>query len=191
MEPRRSSDGKHRDRIREKKMSEVLRKGFFRNKLFRKILFSNPYLRFAARFIVAFVFILAAAEKISDPGAFAESIANYRILPEFSHNIAAILLPWLELFCGVLLLCGISVRENTVILALLLAVFILMIASAMIRGLDINCGCFGSHLDEKAGYRKIAENLLLLLLCLYSYLAYEDDSEAFNISKISQNRLQV
>ena len=77
-----------------------------------KNIFNNKYLLLIFRVIVSFVFIYAGIEKISDPAGFSDAINNYRILPLFLVNFFAIMLPWIELFAGVLLLFGISVKEN-------------------------------------------------------------------------------
>lgn len=129
-----------------------------------KKVFSNQYFLLIIRIIIAMVFIYAGAEKISDPKGFSQSIYNYRILPIETINILAITLPWLELISGILLLFGISVKENAAIIGTLLLVFIIAVALSMIRGLDIDCGCFGK--GNTVGWRKIGENSLMLIICV-------------------------
>ncbi|MBI5661087.1 MAG: DoxX family membrane protein [Ignavibacterium album] len=129
-----------------------------------KKVFSNQYFLLIIRIIIAMVFIYAGAEKISDPKGFSQSIYNYRILPIETINILAITLPWLELISGILLLFGISVKENAAIIGTLLLVFIIAVALSMIRGLDIDCGCFGK--GNMVGWRKIGENSLMLIICV-------------------------
>ncbi|MGQ9643529.1 MAG: MauE/DoxX family redox-associated membrane protein [Ignavibacterium sp.] len=127
-------------------------------------IFSNENFLFLIRLVIALVFIYAGAEKISDPKSFSQAIYNYRLFPSEVINIFAITIPWLELISGILLLFGICVRENSAIIGTLLFVFIVLILISMIRGLDINCGCFGK--GSPVGWKKIGENLLLLILCL-------------------------
>lgn len=129
-----------------------------------KKIFSNEYFLLTARIIIAFVFIYAGAEKISDPKSFSQAIYNYRLFPSEIINIFAITIPWIELISGILLLFGICVKENSAIIGTLLFVFIVLILISMIRGLDINCGCFGK--GSPVGWKKIGENLLMLILCL-------------------------
>ena len=57
----------------------------------------------AAR-IVGLVFVAASLYKIASPAEFARIIDNYRILPGIMVNLAAVVMPWLELFAGALLL---------------------------------------------------------------------------------------
>ncbi len=125
---------------------------------------NNDYLLLVARIILGFVFILAAVSKTADPEGFAQAIANYKLLPDFLINIAAIILPWIELSAGLLLLFGISVKENSAILSGLLIIFIAAIFISLLRGLDIECGCFGTVDGSKVGLQKILENVGLLFL---------------------------
>lgn len=129
-----------------------------------KKLFSNKYLLLLLRFILGFVFIYAGIEKTIEPGAFANSISNYKLIPEIFVNIIAITLPWIELITGILLIFGISVKENAMIISALLFLFIVMIAISLMRGLSIDCGCFGTVGGAKIGMYKIIENILLLAI---------------------------
>jgi uncharacterized membrane protein YphA (DoxX/SURF4 family) len=115
--------------------------------------------------LVGLVFIYASIEKISSPAYFAGTIQNYQIIPDSMLNIVAITLPWLELVCGVLLLAGVWHRSAAFIISLLMIVFIIAILSAILRGLDIECGCFGS--GTSADWTRIIEDLFLLAFSLH------------------------
>lgn len=147
-----------------------------------KKIFSNQYFLLAGRVFISIVFIYAGAIKISDPIAFSQAIYNYRLLPIETINFFAITLPWLELISGILLLFGISVKENASIIGTLLLVFIIAVSVSMIRGLDIDCGCFGK--GNPIGWRKIAENTLMLIVCL-SLIAF--DSKMFSLNSKNPN----
>jgi uncharacterized membrane protein YphA (DoxX/SURF4 family) len=125
---------------------------------------NNKYLLLTIRLFFGFVFIYASVTKISDPEGFAQAIYNYKLLPLFLVNILAIILPWIELTTGILLLFGVSVKENSAILNGLLVIFIIAIIISLFRGLDINCGCFGTVDGAKVGLQKILENIGLLIL---------------------------
>ena len=126
-------------------------------------LLGNKYFLLAIRIVLGLVFIFAAIFKASEPELFARSIANYKLLPIFLVNIFAIILPWIELCAGLLLIFGVSVKENSAILSGLLSVFILAIIISLTRGLDIECGCFGTVDGAKVGVQKILENIGLLI----------------------------
>ena len=141
---------------------------------------SNKYFLITVRIILGFVFIFAAVSKASEPEEFARAIANYKLLPIFLINILAITLPWIELCAGILLVFGISVKENSAVLSGLLLVFIIAIAISLARGLNIDCGCFGTVGETKVGIQKLLENFGLLLL---GVILIRFDSKFLSLSK--------
>jgi uncharacterized membrane protein YphA (DoxX/SURF4 family) len=133
--------------------------------MINKIL-SNKYFLIIARLFLGFVFVFAAITKISDAEGFSQAIYNYKLLPLAFINFLAIILPWIELCAGVLLIFGVSVRENSAIFFSLLLIFIIAIAISLFRGLDISCGCFGTTGGQRVGLLKILENIGLLIISL-------------------------
>lgn len=129
-----------------------------------KKLISNKYLLFLCRIIIGLIFIFAGAEKINDPLSFSDSILNYKLFPLVFANSIAIIIPWIEITTGLLLVLGISVKENAAIVCSFLLIFTILVAITAIRGLNIDCGCFGGDYSQKAGLSKIIENILLLIL---------------------------
>ncbi len=122
------------------------------------------------RWFLAVVFIYAALGKIADPAAFAEQIDHYRLLPWPAVATAAMVLPWLELLCGLLLIGGRWIQGASLWLIVLNAVFIVAIASAMVRGLDIDCGCFSlPGQASQVSLHRIVEDLFFLLIAVLSF----------------------
>lgn len=82
--------------------------------------------------------------KILDPASFATEIHNYQLFPELAPVLAAAL-PAVEITLGVALILGTRrwVRAGALGAAGLLAVFTLAVASVVVRGINISCGCFG------------------------------------------------
>lgn len=140
----------------------------------------NKYLLLCIRIFLGFIFVLAAITKVTDPNLFAQSIFNYKLLPDFTINFFAIAFPWIELVAGVLLIFGVSVKENSAILSSLLLVFIIAIIISVARGLDIDCGCFGTVDGAKVGLVKILENVGLLIL---GVILIKFDSNFLSLSK--------
>jgi uncharacterized membrane protein YphA (DoxX/SURF4 family) len=113
----------------------------------KKIL-SNKYFLLAIRLLLGVVFIYASIDKIAKPEGFAQAIYNYRMMPHVAINLMAIVMPWLELICGILIVIGIFVRGSALLIGFMLLVFVIAISFALVRGLDISCGCFrveGGH----------------------------------------------
>ena len=130
---------------------------------------SNKYLILLSRLVLGFIFVYAAVEKISDPSGFVDSIYNYKIFPLFIINIAAVILPWIELAAGLLLIFGITIKENVLIINSFLVVFIILITISLFRGLDIECGCFGTTNGDAVNLQRIVEDFILLLLGIQIY----------------------
>ena len=126
------------------------------------------YLISFTRIYLALVFILSGLDKINGLDAFAQSIENYRIIPLAFINIIAIIVPWLELVAGGLLLLGFYIKENSTIIITLLLVFTIAIISAVLRNLDIDCGCQGTFDGQKVGIIKIVENTSLMVVSILS-----------------------
>lgn len=102
----------------------------------------NDYVTMFSRLLVGVVFIVASLYKIADSGAFAKSIWYYHLVPGHYINLIAIVLPWLEIFCGVALILGIFYRGSVLWTNVLTIVFIAALASTIARNLSIDCGCF-------------------------------------------------
>jgi len=123
------------------------------------------------RWVLALIFIYAAAGKILDPAGFVNNIDNYRMLPYFAISVMAVILPWIEVLCGLLLIFEKWLRGASLILIVLNAVFIFAISSALARGLDIDCGCFTLlEAGAKVGLLRIAEDIVLLSMSLWIFV---------------------
>jgi putative oxidoreductase len=128
----------------------------------------NKYILLAFRLVVGGVFIWAGVSKIIDPLEFAQNISNYRVFPPVISFFLALILPWIEAICGVFLILGIFRSASALLLSGLLAVFLVLVTVTVLRGIDIDCGCFG-HLSRKVDYILILEDGVLLFFSLNIY----------------------
>ena len=103
------------------------------------------------RLSLAGVFLYAGFLKGRDPVAFAGQVAAYQILPYAFNYLVAAMLPFVELLCGVLLLLNRRVRPALLVLFSLNTVFMLALFSLLLRGIDIDCGCFHPAGEEEVG----------------------------------------
>jgi len=101
-------------------------------------------LLFWVRLLVGAIFLAASIDKILDPGAFAQVVYNYQILPDSLINVTAIVLPSLELVLGSLLILGRWLPGTVVLANLLFLAFFSSLLFNLARGLDVHCGCFSS-----------------------------------------------
>lgn len=128
---------------------------------------------FAARVLLGAIFVYASWDKIAQPTAFADAIANYQILPAAWINPAALLLPWIELICGASLISGVLTRGGAVIVTFLLVVFTAAVGYSAYRGLDIHCGCFTTGSDVPSNlYIDLLRDLVLLALAVMVLIYY-------------------
>lgn len=102
-----------------------------------------PVIALICRLVLGGIFFYAGMEKIIAPQDFVIAIYNYRLLPDWSINMLAVILPWLEVFLATGLISGICVRGASFLSALLFLIFVLALTINLLRGLDISCGCFG------------------------------------------------
>ena len=89
------------------------------------------------------LFLYSAVAKINDPGVFADSVERYQMLPGFLLGIFALTMPMLELLAGLALLFTKWQREASLLISFMLTMFIIALTQALVRGLEISCGCFG------------------------------------------------
>lgn len=125
-------------------------------------LLSHPRVVRVCQIAVGALFAVASLSKIGDLRAFALQVHNFRLAPIWSENLIAMTLPWIELTAALALLLGFRARGAAWIVATLLAGFTLGVAAAMARGLDFECGCFGTADHTRVGAVKLVENLLML-----------------------------
>ncbi len=118
---------------------------------------SSPWLTIRVQFVLAAVFVVAAVGKIADPPGFAHEVHNYALLPGFAINALAIVLPWLELVCGLALFVGLARRSAARILGLLLVVFVIALGINLLRGRPVDCGCFGTSKVERTTSERLRD----------------------------------
>ncbi len=94
------------------------------------------------RLILGSLFLVAGLQKIGEPAAFARSIANYRLISGELVTWSAVLVPWLEILIGSSLLLGWLTRISAMTATALSLGFALFTGSALVRGLNVDCGCF-------------------------------------------------
>ena len=150
-------------------------------------------IQFLSRAILGYIFLYASIDKIIDPISFSSNIDNYHISPISLNNLAALIIPWVELIIGFVFICGAFIllielysdvkfaqiekyiKASSIISILLLIFFIFIISQAYYRGIDLHCGCFkGESLLQSIDLRqnmlkRIIEDILFLGLAIIVY----------------------
>ena len=119
--------------------------------------------------VLGVVFIIASIDKIVSPDAFAANVQAYGLVPYALVNITALVIPWLELVCGVFLLGGVRLQSSSAILSALLSMFIIAMIIALVRELKIDCGCFGKEHATPVSWMRVLEDVGLLILGVHCY----------------------
>ena len=143
-------------------------KGRRKYRTVRGVLFS-PYLSLVSRLVLGGVFLYAGVSKVFDPGGLAASIRSYGLgLPEWFVTLSAYALPPFEVLLGLYLLVGLFTRTSAWVTNGMMILFIVALAQGALRGLQIDCGCFGSASSDEASslWVDILRDLGLLTLGL-------------------------
>jgi len=148
----------------------------------------NKYLTLFFRIVVGAIFLWASFDKIIEPGKFARDISNYHIVPIGLENTIALILPWLEFFIGTGLIIGVMVDGSIIISSVLLITFNIMIAQAMARGFNIDCGC-GLKEGQLVGFEKLIENFIFILFSYFVYVRKEKFLEFHQL--ISSHQVEI
>jgi uncharacterized membrane protein YphA (DoxX/SURF4 family) len=116
----------------------------------------------AAQLLAGILLAWTALAKLGDIPALARDVHNFRLVPVVTEHLLAIVLPWIELIAGLSLLLGIRARAGAVVATSLMFVFTAAVVLAMARGLNIECGCFGTAGAWRVGPAKLVENMAIL-----------------------------
>lgn len=110
-----------------------------------KVVFEKfaPWIGLVARLTLGGVLLLAGYLKLDELDKSQMAVRAYEMLPVSLANLIGIVLPFAEIFMGILLILGAATRLMGFMSALLMLVFVVGISQAWARGLSIDCGCFG------------------------------------------------
>lgn len=127
----------------------------------------NDLLTMLSRLVIGIMFIYASWYKIIEPASFAKSIWFYHLVPGYLINLMAVILPWLELLAGLALILGIFYEGAKIWSALMMVVFIVALTSTIVRGIDIDCGCFkASHGATGSAWKSLVFDLAAMLFII-------------------------
>lgn len=120
-----------------------------------------------ARWVLGAVLIWAGAAKVGHPEALASAIAGFRLLPGVVVAPLAVVLPYFELLLGLYLIAGLFTRVAGWVATVQFVLYAGAIASAVLRGIPANCGCFGPGDAAVADWPHVAFDLALAAVALF------------------------
>ena len=110
------------------------------------------------------MFLYSAWSKVQDPWMFQTIVDDYRLLPSNMTALFAVTIPLVELLVGAMFILTKWTREAAFATTVILMMFLVALAQAQVRGLDISCGCFGETEGETHSVlRAIVRDLLLFM----------------------------
>ena len=115
----------------------------------------------ACRVVLGALFLWAAATKVPDLAAFAQDVANYRLLPPAAVPYVAAALVGIEILVGLALVTGYAARAGGLVAAGMLVAFVAGLSQALLRGIDLRCGCFGG--EDAATWGTVVRDLAMLV----------------------------
>lgn len=138
-----------------------------------------------ARVMLGGIFLISGLAKISDPVRFLFTLRDFRLFPGGVESFLAVYIPWLEFILGLALLLGLLSRTAFLMLAALNFGFIIAIGSVIVRGIEVDCGCFGLladmlHLPDMADWKAIVRNTIFIVMSL---AAARSDLSAWSLEK--------
>jgi uncharacterized membrane protein YphA (DoxX/SURF4 family) len=119
------------------------------------------------RVLLGGLLLAAGALKVGHPAELASSIAAFRLLPPALTGPLAVALPFVELLVGAYLIAGLFTRAVAVIVALQFLCYAAAIASAVVRHIPANCGCFGPNDSAVADWPHVGFDVALAAVALF------------------------
>lgn len=127
----------------------------------------SPYLVIVSRLILAGIFLLSSYGKLVDIERYSvDAVYNFGILPVEPVNLArffGLVMPFIELLCGLGLLGGVLTRLSALGATLMSLAFFVAKAVVLSQGRSIECGCFGAVVDTLASVTIFMDIPMMLL----------------------------
>ena len=120
---------------------------------------------FTVRVLIGALFVTAGSFKIGHFNELAAAISGFRILPSAVVGPLAVALPFFELGLGVYLIAGLFTRGAAIVASAQLVVYSIAVASAVLRHIPANCGCFGPQDNATADWPHVVTDLVLAAIC--------------------------
>ena len=113
------------------------------------------------RVLLGGLLLVAGALKIGHPAELASNIAGFRLLPAAIVGPLALALPYIEVLLGAYLVAGLFTRTAAAVASFQFLCYGGAVASAVLRHIPANCGCFGPNDAAIADWPHVAFDLAL------------------------------
>jgi uncharacterized membrane protein YphA (DoxX/SURF4 family) len=139
-----------------------------------QVLERNRYVVLIFRLILAAFFLTSAYGKLVDIERYSvDAVYNFGILPMFLARPFGLVMPFIELLCGLGLLFGVLTRLSALGIALMSISFFIAKAIVLSQGRSIECGCFGAVIDTLASVTIFMDIPMMILALVIMFSAPE------------------
>lgn len=134
------------------------------------------------RVVLGTIWIVAGTTKLGKIASTTQSIEAYQIFSfEWARFLATIIGPT-EIVGGMLLVLGVFVRACSAVSLVVLVLFVTGHVQALIRGLSIDCGCFGTGgVAENRSAMYVAIFRDVALITMNTYVWKSPNSKRFSL----------
>ena len=120
----------------------------------------QPWLGLVCRLTLGGVLFVAGYLKVDKLEVSQMAVRSYELLPIPLANFLGQTLPLFEVVIGLLLIVGAATRAVAALGGFTMFIFIIAIAQAWARGLNIDCGCFGGGGTVAPGETRYLQEIL-------------------------------
>ena len=139
-----------------------------------KTIEENRWLVLVFRFILAGFFLLSSYGKLVDIERYSvDAVYNFGILPFWLARPFGLVMPFVELLCGLGLLFGVLTRLSALGISLMSLSFFIAKAIVLSQGRSIECGCFGAVIDTLASVTIFMDIPMMILALVIMFSAPE------------------
>jgi len=126
-----------------------------------------------ASWIMGTSLIFSSIPHLTNPYYFLGTIYSYRLIGPGVGQFVAIVLPWLQVVLGICLVTHLLHHSAHTLTMGVLVIFVAVQASALLRQLDISCGCFGVRHEAKIDGATLMTTGALLMLSFARFVSYK------------------
>lgn len=120
----------------------------------------QPWIGLLSRLVLGGVLLVAGYLKVGALDKSQMAVRAYELLPISLANFFGLVLPFFEVVIGLLLILGAATRVVAALGGFTMFIFIIAIAQAWARGLNIDCGCFGGGGAVAPGETRYLQEIL-------------------------------
>jgi hypothetical protein len=121
---------------------------------------------------MSFLLVTTGIIHLKNPYQFLQAILGYDLVPHQAATFIAEFLPFFSIVCGISLIFRFLPVATEVFSSILIGCFFVAQLSALLRGLNIDCGCFGSFIKTQISVLSVS--IIGLLFCGSIFLFFKE-----------------